>query len=144
MSKANPNSIINRRQVVGSMMLLTAAPAGLAVAGAEFSVPAKPTCAPDPIFAAIEKYRRADAHHGHCCGLSDDSANEAGDASFDAMIEMVETVPTTLAGAVALLKFIESRIRANEALIDFVDAREEHSITPAVIKSLCAFLAVQS
>src|SRR5438105_242297 len=58
MSKATHHHIINRREAIGSMMLLTATPAGLAMAGA-ISVPAKTACVHDPIFQLIEEHRAA-------------------------------------------------------------------------------------
>jgi hypothetical protein len=111
-----------------------------AIAAASVAVAGSST--PDPIFAAIENYRQADERHCQACYESDEAADEAGEVSYQAMWRMAETVPTTAAGALAVLRFIQSRIDTPaEALIDFLDPREENSITPALIASLCAFLS---
>lgn len=139
MTQADCNISIQSEKSLSRRAALTGA-AAIVVAG-----PVAASAAPDPIFAAIEKYRRADEHHGHCCDRGEEEAFAAGDASFDAMFDMAETVPTTAAGAIALLKFIENKIvHREEALIDFLDPREENSLTPALIASLCAFLGRQA
>ena len=107
-------------------------------ARAGFPVPAKitrklgrkplaaPKAKPDPIFAAIEKFKKADAKFG--AALHDQGereklvidhrsdplfeklerrANRAGDASSNAVRELSKTVPTTLAGCLAMARFAE-------------------------------------
>jgi len=80
--------------------------------------------AADPIFAAIAEYKRLDAIFGDCCGLEDEVAAEnegreiteadkqvvkaALDASNNAFAEVLETVPSTLAGLKALLELVQS------------------------------------
>jgi hypothetical protein len=80
---------------------------------------------PDPIFAAIEAYRKAFAEHGaaiHEVGLHQDShgfkpcpeleeleRREGIACDFSASVtrDLASTVPTTLAGAIAMLRFAE-------------------------------------
>jgi hypothetical protein len=106
-------------------------------ARAGFPVPAKiarklgravaaPKAKPDPIFAAIEKFKKADAKFGealHDQGEREElvidhradplfkklerRANRAGDATSKAVRELSRTVPTTLAGCVAMALFAE-------------------------------------
>ena len=87
------------------------------LAGAASAAVAIPTAAapmPDPIFAAIEAHRAAwAALEKDCSRLSDESTPEA-EAEFDrlnAAVEeavgtLVDTQPTTMAGAVALLRHV--------------------------------------
>jgi hypothetical protein len=76
--------------------LLTIA-AGSAVAAA---IPARAYPGHDPIFAAIDAFRRADAS---CVAVHDgDIPDELGDRRGDAMRAVMRTCPTTPAGLVAL------------------------------------------
>lgn len=72
------------------------------------------TQSPDPIFAAIECHRMASEEHNRKCSALADLKTPEGDAeemrlieaSLAARDEMKETEPTTIAGAVALLRYI--------------------------------------
>jgi hypothetical protein len=87
------------------------------LAGAASAAVAIPTAAapmPDPIFAAIEAHRAAwAALEKDCSRLSDESTPEAeaefyrlNDAVEEAAGSLVETQPTTMAGAVTLLRHV--------------------------------------
>jgi hypothetical protein len=94
--------------------------------------------APDPIFAAIERHKASYVAFGHLLNLKDKFEDEHGrshaspeyeewqrredeacDAESSATAEMVATVPTTIAGVVALLRYVdEEHARRNELLYD--------------------------
>jgi hypothetical protein len=98
--------------------------AGLAAAPA-LAAPAFALGGPDPIFAAIERHKalyaafcRALTGMGECekrSGFADSPEldewhrreSEACDAEMAAHDEMLATVPTTLAGLLALLRYVE-------------------------------------
>jgi hypothetical protein len=63
---------------------------------------AKPRLEPDPIFAAIKKYKTALDKFGEAIGEKDQS--RAGAALHKANHELVTTVPTTRAGRVAICR----------------------------------------
>jgi hypothetical protein len=93
---------INRRALVAG------------AASAAVAIPAAAAPMPDPIFAAIEAHRAAwAALEKDCSQLSDASTPEA-EAEFDRLNDAVEeaagtlvdTQPTTMAGAVALLRHV--------------------------------------
>jgi hypothetical protein len=90
-------------------ILAGAAAAPAAILSTTLPVDARAT---DPIFAAMELYRRADAEHGARCEEDDDSeeryaaATEACHAAWDAMRALANTSPTTLAGLAAYLEFV--------------------------------------
>ena len=69
---------------------------------------AKPRLEPDPVFAAIKKYKTALDKFGEAIGEKRQS--RAGAALHKANHEPVTTVPTTRAGMVAVLQFAESDI----------------------------------
>ena len=69
---------------------------------------AKPRLEPDPIFAAIKKYKTALDKFGEAIGEKRQS--RAGAALHKANHELVTTVPTTRAGMVAVLQFGENDI----------------------------------
>lgn len=58
---------------------------------------------PDPIFAALDAYRRVQADDRP--GMSDDEIDEYADRWYDALHLVVETVPTSPAGLAALTGF---------------------------------------
>jgi hypothetical protein len=73
------------------------------------------TATPDPIFAAIERWRELlvieeATEHAHAQARFDgelwDAANKAGDERYNAMWIVLETVPTTLAGMRAKIDFL--------------------------------------
>jgi hypothetical protein len=77
--------------------------AGIATAPA-LAAPALALSGPDPIFAAIERHKATYV----ALGLSEEGAVDAAvDAETDASRKMAATVPTTLAGLLALLRYVE-------------------------------------
>ena len=132
MSKADPHSkpIPSRRAFLAG---IAAAPALAAPALALSS-----SGPPDPIFAAIERYKASnvatlqflelkdefeDEHgRGHASAEHDEwqrREDDACDAESSAIAEMVATVPTTIAGVVALLRYVdEEHARGNKVLYD--------------------------
>jgi hypothetical protein len=86
--------------------LLTAV-AGGAVAAMAISTTAQAAGSPaDPIFAAIEAFRRADAS---CVAVHGDIPDELGDQLFDAYSVVLLTRPTTPAGLAALTTWARER-----------------------------------
>jgi hypothetical protein len=71
--------------------------------------------APDPIFAAIEAHRRAHQAYVDANDASDKAgdkdpaldkaANDAGKAADDVACQLLEVMPATMAGALALLRY---------------------------------------
>src|SRR5262245_7677084 len=107
-------SALNRRS---ALTALAAAPV--------LSIPAIVTAAePDPIFAAIEAHRAAflewcrlgeiasrtvDFGPDYCPAIHNPihaAGREAQGASLDAAMELVNTVPTTMAGVLALIEYV--------------------------------------
>ena len=97
------SSTTSRRAILAGAAMLPA-----------ISLPALAAAEPDPIFAAIEKMKATDAAHGRRCegepevrGPEYEAWYEAQGiacyAAADARDEMLATVPTTVAGAVAML-----------------------------------------
>lgn len=64
----------------------------------------------DPIFAAIEAYRQADAA---CISVDGDIPDELMDQRCDAYDEVLQTRPTTPAGLVALTSFAREQADEN-------------------------------
>jgi hypothetical protein len=64
----------------------------------------------DPVFAAIEQHKAAEAEFGKAC--SSDPRDEVLDPLLDVtnnkLSALLSTTPTTKAGCVALLRYIES------------------------------------
>jgi hypothetical protein len=89
---------------------------------------------PDPIFAAIEEYKIADAKHGEVCKAEprqadgspafgtpeyaawDAKADTACDKHAGAARQFCSTVPTTPAGVTAALRFVEERKKVGDDL----------------------------
>jgi hypothetical protein len=84
----------------------------------------------DPIYAAIERSRLAWAElEAHCSALSDAGTPEAHAEELRlnhrvsaADEKMVETDPTTIAGAVALLRYVADHERSGKTLGDMLNA----------------------
>lgn len=68
----------------------------------------------DPIFAAIERHRAADAAHTAACNAEqacgeangNDASEAACAAAFDALADLVAITPTTRAGCAAMLRYV--------------------------------------
>jgi hypothetical protein len=107
----------NRRAVLGAVLA-----AGAAGAAAVLPATASPAVAIDPIFALIERHRLAWTRFSETCNLTDnvkaeqegrevtaadelayETANAAEEASLD---ELMNTPPVTIAGAVAIFKYL--------------------------------------
>jgi len=93
---------------------------------------------PDPIVAAIERHKASYVAFGHLLNLKDKfedqhgrgyaapkheesrrREDEACDAESSAAAEMVATVPTTIGGVMALLRYVdEEHARGNKLLYD--------------------------
>jgi hypothetical protein len=77
------------------------------IATAPLAAPAV-ALAPDPVFAAIERHRVALVAFVTAHG--EDELDEAGDVHQDALVELLETKPTTAAGCVAVLRYVDGLI----------------------------------
>jgi hypothetical protein len=108
-------SKINRRSALTALAALPALAAPAAVIAA----------APDPIFAAIEEHRAANLRLATAMQLdasrpADFDGPEAAswDEVNDAQMQLVDVTPTTVAGVVALLQYVEDfcagKIRADD------------------------------
>jgi hypothetical protein len=105
MAQANSNNSITA-SVDPTRRRFLAVSAGASVASVgTLAVAAMPTAAPDsacavdPIYAAIDAFRRADAL---CVAVHGDIPDELGDQRFDAYSVVLRTRPTTPAGLAAL------------------------------------------
>jgi hypothetical protein len=84
-------SAVNRRAILAGAATLPA-----------MSIPA--FAEPDPIFAAIEAHRRADA--AYCAACEADVPEIAMDAAWAAADKLLNIRPTTVAGVAALLRYL--------------------------------------
>ena len=159
MSKANPNSIINRREAIASVAALAAVPAGLAL-----SKPAASACVPDPIIMLIEEHRAARfafsasldpigkyqeanrlpngsfpprADHPALVEL-ERLAAEWADREQAATVALLTTAPTTLGCATALLRYIADN---NDDDYLTTDCGEAGNGYDALVSSLIVTLA---
>jgi hypothetical protein len=100
--------------------------AGIATAPA-LAAPAMALSGPDPIYAAIEAHRQADAKHGAACRAlaaahesEEQRLNEEEGAachiSAEAGRDLLLTVPATVAGALAALNYVEEHDRAGNQI----------------------------
>jgi hypothetical protein len=105
MSKADVSTtpIRSRRAVIAGMSAAAALPIVAAVPTmAAAAVPIVPV---DPMFAALDAYRRVDAEYMAHTG-PEDIPDELGDRHSNAFDAVLQTRPTTLAGLVALTTFV--------------------------------------
>jgi hypothetical protein len=93
-TSATRRNMIGAMGTVGAAAIATAAPA---IAG---------LAEPDPIYAAIDAFRRADAS---CVAVHGDIPDELGDRQSDAYYAVLRTRPTTMAGLVALTALVRER-----------------------------------
>ena len=92
---------------------------------------------PDPALAAVERWRVASEIHGAVCESEtdartpeeysawEDRSREACNASYEAMVAMVQTCPTTNAGIRAMV-----RLYVEQDGLDFED------VTPLLLKTI--------
>jgi len=95
-------STLSRRSIVTSAAALPA-----------LSVPAIASTEPDPIFAAIQALRNSEAIFNAVPDEDEDQNDKAFDAFYEANCALFRTVPTTAAGAVALMRFVEEQVERN-------------------------------
>jgi hypothetical protein len=96
MSRDQQNSTTRRA-------LLTAGPAAaVALSGGT----ALAAMTPDPIFAAIDEYKAAVQARQVALDRDEDKDRRGFDGEWDAFYEMLDTMPTTVAGVVAMLEVL--------------------------------------
>ena len=117
----NTSARHSRRSILGAI-----AAGGAAAAIAARPVPAIAASPADPIYAAIERHGRAVAAHDNATevrahfedinmndeqrkqlAVLQDAVDEAWDPREEAAIDLLNTEPTTLAGIVALCRYVE-------------------------------------
>jgi hypothetical protein len=120
-------------------------------APAAASAPARHPCEPDPVFAAIEAFRRINAEFDRVTAASEASVKngvctnaERWDAQgtfhdetfWPALIELISTTPTTLVGLAALLAFV----RESGGVLDFIGDNDAHLalFDRTIERSVCA------
>jgi hypothetical protein len=143
MAKAESRSITRRSLLSGAAAAVPAMvmPAAVTIPAAAAVTIAAPGIAPDPIFAAIEAHVRA---YKEFVAVLDDlavaeqtawhaprgqkrAANKQyaearaaerrfGDLEDDALDRLVETIPQTLEGAVAVLAYVRERYQQNHSM----------------------------
>jgi hypothetical protein len=123
MSQANsPNTpILSRRAALAGI----ASAAALPVAA---GIPTTASATADPIFAAIEDYRQADAA---CVTVNGDIPDEVGDRWSEASWVVMRTLPTTPAGLAALTSW--ARERADWLRANGTEARDSFCTVSATI-----------
>jgi hypothetical protein len=94
------NTSVTRRSALATIAAATAA---ITATGAS---PTAATTAPDPIFAAIDAFRQADAA---CVAVDGDIPDDVGDHWSDAISFVMRTRPTTPAGLAALTSWARER-----------------------------------
>jgi hypothetical protein len=129
---ANPAQAVSRRGLLMSAAVVSVTSLAPAAGFSASAMPSRGVGAEtDPIFAAIEAHRTAHAAFEQACqavGCLETykpeikSAPEtvrliarekaASDEDFDTAVALLNVVPTTIAGAVALLRFANERINA--------------------------------
>jgi cell fate (sporulation/competence/biofilm development) regulator YlbF (YheA/YmcA/DUF963 family) len=132
----------------------TAAPLATAVAAPEM------ISGDDPVFAAIQNHRAANATFEECLALKsrfeekhgfgagcnptmqavraelDRLENEAGDAERDAADAMMTTVPTTLAGLREMFRYVVERHEAGDDILDGEEWLALVSTTAAALEKI--------
>lgn len=146
-TSARPSGQIARRGVLAGLAASAALPRP-AAAGAPGGRPTEP----DPIFAAIEAYSQAEMafdkvtadaeaalENGVCTNVERWDAQDAfHDATFwPALINLISTPPTTLAGLAALLAYV----REAGGVLQFIGDNDENLalFDRAIERSVCAF-----
>jgi hypothetical protein len=132
-------SELNRRNALVAVASLTTV--GIPATALAASSPATP----DPIFAAIEARKRAEARSYYEVGsrldVDEETERDCADADVDALRAMFLTVPTTAAGAVALLRYVrECEADVDDILQIYMDEAGERQGGNALFDSLVAAL----
>jgi hypothetical protein len=100
MAKAESKSTTRRAVLAGIATAPALAAPAVAAAGAY--------APPDPIFVAIERHRTALVAFE--TAPSDDELDAAGDVHRDALGDLLGTKPTTVAGCVAVLRYVDDLV----------------------------------
>ena len=146
-ASAHPAVQIDRRGVLCGLV----AAASLPAAGGPVGHPREP----DPVFAAIEAYRHAEAafdqvtadaeaslENGVCTNVERwDAQDSFHDNMFwPSLIELISTPPATLAGLAALMAFV----REAGGVLDFIGDSDENlaMFDSAIERSVCALAGI--
>lgn len=104
--------------------------------------------APDPIFPAIERHKALNADFSRACRFEPLPTStlehaewerrelETSDAEREACDELVGTVPTTLAGILALLRYVEHEHARGETFLDQDQLEELLSTTADAVQAI--------
>jgi hypothetical protein len=115
--------------------------AGGALAAVAITTAAQAAGSPaDPIFAAMEAFRRADAVF---FAMEGDITDEVADPYYEARSVVMRTRPTTLAGLVALTGWVREHAEWLSANSSYMD-EEELCVLTATIADATAALAKES
>lgn len=143
MSKLSSNNTTSRRAALGSLAAIAATVPVSAVAAA--------VCTADPIYTLIDAHKVARAVFSAATaneppfktvahGLWELNTAHAADREQEATVALLTTPPTTVSGAVALLRYIAETDTDGEAY-HTCDCGEAGSAFSALINSLIATLA---
>lgn len=88
---------------------------------------------PDPVFAAIERWRAVWATYMAACDIEDDAAREAAinqthRAAYDALRDVYRTEPTTPAGLLAIMTVM---LEADGDHLDIIESDEPKEMDDA-------------
>ena len=117
------NTSLSRRNMIGAMATVGAAAiatAAPAIAG---------LAEPDPIYAAIEAFRRADAA---VVAVDGDIPDELGDQCHEAYLAVIRTRPVTPAGLAALTGWVRERTDWLCANFSILPDEEQRAIAAAI------------
>jgi hypothetical protein len=138
-----------RAILAGAATLPALATSALAAIGSQSSPIA------DPIFAAIEAHRLAYAERSRCLKIADvipqedappgakAAADAAGDAEYEAMIDLLNIRPATTAGLAALLQYAVDH-GAEEWMDVYIEDGSSQSFMGCLVQHAAETLAVQS
>lgn len=145
-ASACPAAQIARRSVLCGIIAAASLP-GPAAAGAPVGHP----CEPDPVFAALEAFRHAEAafdqvtaeaeaalENGVCTNVErwDAQSSFHDEVFWPRLVDLISTPPATLIGLAALLAFV----REAGGVLDFIGDRYENLaiFDRAIERSVCA------
>jgi hypothetical protein len=133
MSKADISTtpIRSRRAVLAGI----ASAAALPIAA---GIPTTAAATADPIFAAIDAHRRADAA---CLAVDGDIPDELGDQCHEAYLAVVRTRPVTPAGLAALTTWVRELTDWLCANSSILPNEEQRAIAAAVDDAVKALIA---
>jgi hypothetical protein len=117
------NTSLTRRNMIGAMATVGAAAiatAAPAIAG---------LAEPDPIYAAIDAFRRADAL---CVAVEGDIPDDVGDCWSEAISVVMRTRPTTPAGLAALTSWARERADWLDANASLLNGEDLCALTAAI------------